>query len=171
MADGITGALNGNTLQTAVSTASAVFSDVSADGYSAGYSFMESLASGIEAGLSLVEAAIATVADLFPHSPAKAGPLKKAPNWDAYLNMGLTDAASRVAQVLGGVGGGGLSVAPVAASGGSSVTPVRSGGGRYGSTVIQFTYAPTVSLASQREAQEVIAPMLAEVLRREARRG
>jgi len=70
--------------------------------------------------------------------------------------------------VLGGLGaaspvpvlGGGPALAPA---------PLRFNGG--GGTPIQFVYAPTVSLASEREAQEAIAPMLAEVLRREKRRS
>jgi len=145
---------------------------IQADAYNAGADWANSLAAGIRAGLPAIEAALAAVAALFPHSPAQTGPLSRPPDWDAYLNMGLGDAAARVAQVLGsglGLGGHQLTVAPVG-GGGARVAPIGSARGR-GATVINFTYAPAVSLASQREAQEVIAPMLAEVTRREARRG
>jgi len=40
-----------------------------------------------------------------------------------------------------------------------------------GTVVVQFVYAPTFSLASRQEAYEAIAPVIAEVMRREARRG
>ena len=55
-------------------------------------------------------------------------------------------------------GGPAQAPAPVLRAGGAAV-------------VVNFNYAPTVSLASQREAQEVIAPLLAETLRRESRRN
>ena len=109
---------------------------------------------------------------LLPHSPAKKGPLSKPPDWVNYLTWGLDGAAASVNQLFSGMqlAPAGVSVSgwPVGAASGSMVSPVRGGGGP---TVINFVYSPTVSMASQREAQEVIAPMLAEVLRREARRG
>jgi general secretion pathway protein J len=49
-------------------------------------------------------------------------------------------------------------------------TVAGAGGGGGGAVTVFFTYAPALSLASQREAEEVIAPVLARVLAREARR-
>jgi hypothetical protein len=107
------------------------------------------------------------VANLFPHSPAKAGPLREEPNWSNFLLGGLLPVASEVGAVLGGalnapVGGafgapGRPATAPAAVSGG-------------GPTIINFTYAPAVSLADEREAQERIAPVIRRVVDREKRR-
>jgi uncharacterized membrane protein len=53
---------------------------------------------------------------------------------------------------------------------GTFAATVGGGAPATGPVTINFTYAPAVSLASQREAEEVIAPMLLRVLAREARR-
>jgi len=52
----------------------------------------------------------------------------------------------------------------------AGATVAGAGGGGGGAVTVFFTYAPALSLASQREAEEVIAPVLARVLAREARR-
>jgi len=138
--------------------------------FAVGEGWIGGLAAGIRNGVPDLQAALQAVGDLFPHSPAKAGPLRRAPDWAAYLNFGLIDAATQVAGVLSGVGGG-MTVAPAAISRQSSVTPVRSrSSGNYAPATINFTYAPAVSLASEREAQEIIAPMLRTVMEREGRR-
>jgi hypothetical protein len=104
------------------------------DFYAAGYNFMRELAAGIEAGMSLVQAALRALRELFPTSSAN------------------------VAGMLAGVQG----------AGGAWVGAGASQPG--GTTVVYFTYAPAVSMASQREAEEAIAPVLARVLERESRR-
>jgi hypothetical protein len=73
--------------------------------YEAGRSWIGQLAAGITAGLPALQAALQAVANLFPHSPAKAGPLRQAPNWRAYMMGGLNDAAAMVGQALGGGAG------------------------------------------------------------------
>ena len=50
-----------------------------------------------------------------------------------------------------------------------TITPTSRRGGSGGS-VIYFTYAPAVSLASREESTEVLAPVIVEVMRRERRR-
>jgi len=136
--------------------------------YDAGLGWAGQLSAGILAGLPLLEAAVQAVADLFPHSPAKAGPLRREPDWNRFLLGGLLPVAGQVGQVLGGLGG--ASPAPVFGGGPAQApAPVLRAGGA--AVVVNFNYAPTVSLASQREAQEVIAPLLAETLRRESRRN
>jgi hypothetical protein len=40
-----------------------------------------------------------------------------------------------------------------------------------GGTTVNFTYSPALSMASEREAYEKIAPVVAEVVRRENRRS
>lgn len=136
--------------------------------YAAGLGWAAQLAAGIAAGLPLLEAAVQSVANLFPHSPAKAGPLREAPDWSAFLLGGLVPVAGQVASALAGATGG-AAYGPVG-TWGPSVTPVGARGGG-GSTVINFTYAPAVSLASQREAEEVLAPVLLRVAAREGRRS
>ena len=50
----------------------------------------------------------------------------------------------------------------------ASVPGMRSvgGGGMGGGVVVQFTYAPAVSLGDRYEAEQVLAPMIAEGVRR-----
>ena len=74
--------------------------DLQTGAYDAGLAFMTSLADGLAAGLLSVEAALAAVADLFPHSPAKAGPLRVAPDWSAWMIGGMDDAARLVSSGL-----------------------------------------------------------------------
>ena len=69
----------------------------------AGLSFSQQLAAGITAGLGEIEAALAAVAALFPHSPAKAGPLKRPPDWASYLGFGLPGALGGIRGMLGGL--------------------------------------------------------------------
>jgi hypothetical protein len=70
-----------------------------------GRSWIGQLAAGITAGLPELQTALQAVANLFPHSPAKTGPLRQAPNWRAYMMGGLNDAAAMVGQALGGGAG------------------------------------------------------------------
>ena len=44
--------------------------------------------------------------------------------------------------------------------------PVKSAGGTRGGVVVQFTYAPAVSLGDRYEAEQVLTPMIADAVRR-----
>ncbi len=154
----------------AVALIRASFDELVGAAYGAGYDWAAQLAAGILAGVPLVTAAVQAVADLFPHSPAKAGPLRREPDWRKFLLGGLLPVAGEVGRALAGVGAGVGTPATFEALpvGGPAVAPVAISSG--GATVIKFTYAPALSLASQREAEEQIAPVLARVLAREGRR-
>jgi len=110
--------------------------------FTAGYEMMENLALGIQVGMDLVVAQVTALAGLFP--PATWGPLVTPPDWAGWRGGNWQEQG-----------------------GGDVVQPLASGGG---AVTINFTYAPALSLASQREAEEAIAPVLARVLAREARR-
>lgn len=81
------------------------FSELVNAAYDAGYGWATNLADGITGGLSYLEAALAAVAELFPHSPAKAGPLREQPDWNAWMLPGLDAAAATVGERLSGIGG------------------------------------------------------------------
>ena len=85
----------------AVIAIEAEFDTLCLNAYNAGYGFMTSLADGITAGLTYVESALTALAELFPHSPAKAGPLRVAPDWSAWMLGGLGDATNMVSSGLG----------------------------------------------------------------------
>ena len=72
--------------------------------YNAGVNWIHALADGIRSGISYLESALQAVANLFPHSPAKEGPLSKPVDWEAYLLGNLGDAAGQVAMALAPVG-------------------------------------------------------------------
>lgn len=72
--------------------------------YNAGVNWIHALADGIRSGLSYLESALQAVANLFPHSPAKEGPLSKPVDWESYLLGNLGDAAGQVAMALAPVG-------------------------------------------------------------------
>ena len=76
--------------------------------YNAGVNWIHALADGIRSGISYLESALQAVANLFPHSPAKEGPLSKPVDWEAYLLGNLGDAASQVAMALAPVGTRGM---------------------------------------------------------------
>lgn len=76
--------------------------------YNSGVNWIHALADGIRSGLNYLEAALQAVANLFPHSPAKEGPLSKPVDWEAYLLGNLGDAASQVAMALAPVGTRGM---------------------------------------------------------------
>ena len=87
--------------------------------YNTGDHWIHSLADGIRNGMSYLEAALQAVANLFPHSPAKAGPLRELPNWNSYMLGGLDQAGDALARRLAGaMPGGRLALAPATASGG-----------------------------------------------------
>ena len=88
-------------LAAVVSAFETALTNLQAGSYAAGYGFMTSLADGLTAGLTYVEAALTALAELFPHSPAKAGPLRVAPDWSAWMLGGLGDATNMVSSGLG----------------------------------------------------------------------
>ena len=93
--------------------------DMAQFGFDAGLGWITALADGIRSGMSYLEAALRAVADLFPHSPAKAGPLRELPNWNSYMLGGLDQAGDALARRLAGaMPAGRLALAPAMASGG-----------------------------------------------------
>ena len=88
-------------LAAVVSAFEKALTNLQAGSYAAGYGFMTSLADGMTAGLTYVESALTALAELFPHSPAKAGPLRVAPDWSAWMLGGLGDATNMVSSGLG----------------------------------------------------------------------
>ncbi len=94
-------------------------------GFNGAYQFMQNIARGLRAGLSLVEAEIAALAALFPQSPAERGPLAKPIDW-AWLSRGLPEALDTVNAMLAGPS---LSPAPISLSGsGGAFTQVNVSG-------------------------------------------
>ena len=88
-------------LAAVVSAFETALTNLQAGSYAAGYGFMTSLAERLTAGLTYVESALTALAELFPHSPAKAGPLRVAPDWSAWMLGGLGDATNMVSSGLG----------------------------------------------------------------------
>ena len=72
--------------------------------YNAGVNWIHALADGIRSGISYLESALQAVANLFPHSPAKEGPLSRPIDWESYLLGNLDHAAGQVAMALAPVG-------------------------------------------------------------------
>ena len=52
-----------------------------------GQGIVNDLGSGIEKGVSNLDAPLGFLADLFPHSPAKTGPLSSQPNWRTWMDI------------------------------------------------------------------------------------
>ncbi len=95
--------------------------------FAVGATWITSLADGIRSGMTYLEAALAAVAALFPHSPAREGPLRAQPDWAAWMLAGLGDAAGLVGrQLSSGMGIGSVGDRPERAggqgSGGAGVT-------------------------------------------------
>lgn len=107
-------------------------SDIMGAAFAAGASWLKSLAEGIRSAMPALLSALEDIADLLPHSPAKAGPLRYAPDWSAYVLGGLDDAGETLARRLGAaMPGGALAPARAAASGAT--------GARGGSQTINVT--------------------------------
>jgi hypothetical protein len=98
----------------------AIGRDLAPGAYAAGRGWAHNLAQGIRDGLTEVVAALQETADLFPHSPAKAGPLAQPPDWRAWMLYGMEDAAGmvgqRLATMMGPQGGGAGALQPATAT-------------------------------------------------------
>ena len=60
-----------------------------------GASWLDRLVYGIQSKLPDLTAVLAYISGLFPHSPVKYGPLRKAPDWDSYLFGNFGQATGR----------------------------------------------------------------------------
>ena len=94
-------------------------SSLAVTAYNAGVNWIHELADGITSGMSYLEAALQGVANLFPHSPAKAGPLRQAPDWEGYMFSGLDKAGDTLVRRLTAAmpAGGRLALAPAGVTG------------------------------------------------------
>jgi len=127
-----------------------------------GRSIPRTLATGIRQGAGALTASLREVlAGLTLPGAQDAGALT------ASLREVLAGLPPRGAQDTNSPTGGRLSAPALAANlvGGGQAVATRP------PLIVNFNYAPTVSMADAREAEEVLAPMLARVLAREARRG
>jgi primosomal protein N'' len=93
--------------------------------FAMGASWVKGLVAGIESQLPNLIAVLQYIRDLFPHSPAKVGPLRQAPDWSGYMLSGLDRAGETLARRLGAAMPGGALV-PAGAGG---ATGARSRGG------------------------------------------
>ena len=84
-----------------------------------GANWVASLVKGIQSQLPNLIAVLAYIRDLFPHSPAKAGPLRQAPNWESYMTFGLDQAGDKLVHKLTAAmpAGGRLALAPAGGTG------------------------------------------------------
>jgi len=104
---------------------------------SAGISLIKGLESGIisEAKhlFDVVSGIAGKIAGLFPHSPAKEGPLSVPINWESYLSAGISQAGKAVNSSLSGV----LQTPTIGAANG---VPVAGGGAAVGASAGGVTY-------------------------------
>ena len=87
--------------------------------FTMGSSWVQALIEGILSRVPDLVAVLSYISGLFPHSPAKYGPLAQRPDWNNYLMGGLDQAGDALTRRLAGaMPGGRLALAPATASGG-----------------------------------------------------
>ncbi len=98
---GITGALN-SIFNGIVRSINSLASQM----YRAGQNVMSNLVSGIRSkissAVSAVRSAASQIRNYFPFSPAKEGPLKKLPNWDAFFADPILESTKDIDKVVAG---------------------------------------------------------------------
>ena len=126
-------------------------------GASAGGGFVNGIISGINSRLPALEAVLAYLAGLFPHSPAKHGPFRKLPDWSS-LATGLDRALGGINTQLGGL-------TPALAVSPSGAMPMAGGGGG-----VEVHIHVGAMLGNEYEAQQ-FAREISRYLKREGLRG
>ncbi|MDP2216737.1 MAG: phage tail tape measure protein [Methanolobus sp.] len=81
-----------------------IFASIGSDLYESGKSFIQNFIDGIKSKAdslkSTVSDVLGGVGRFFPHSPAKEGPLKVLPNWDAYFIDPLQQSVGRINSIV-----------------------------------------------------------------------
>jgi hypothetical protein len=98
-----------------------------ASAFAMGANWLKSLVAGIWSAMPDLVSVLAYIADLFPHSPAKTGPLRQAPNWAGYMMDGLDQAGDTLTRRLAAAMPGGALVPVGAGTGGATGARARNG--------------------------------------------
>jgi cell division septum initiation protein DivIVA len=138
--------------------------DMYSGGFNAGASLINGIVAGIYAALPNLQAALAYLASLLPHSPAKRGPLSEPVGWAGYLGAGLPQALAGLQQTLGGLAPTLIPAPALIGGGGPGYAPAMAAPTTGGNTMVNLNFAGmnlygTDEEAARRFGRQIVADL------------